>query len=281
MPDPAAERARAARAAAAARRVVTRAAEARRVPRVLRRRRREPPVRRAGSAGAGGAAGAAGAAGARGRGRRRRRGGRGRGGCSGRRGRGGRSGRGGARRAPRARPGRGGRAAGGGAAGAGGATLPANVILESMTSSTTATSFSARLTNTGPTTPLISAIKIRYYFVDDSGDHTATPAITSASWKIASPPTTINLASTGGGCATLTTFASAPTRNSYVDFGCALDVAAGVGDTITIAMTIDPAAQVPTNDYSYLPPVSVSQFVANDHMLAMVSGVVVAGTPPP
>ena len=168
-----------------------------------------------------------------------------------------------------------------GAAGTGGATLPANVILESMTTSTTATSFSARLTNTGPTTPLISAIKIRYYFIDDSGDHTAIPTITSASWKITSPPTTINLASTGGGCSTLTTFTSTPTRNSYVDFGCALTSPLGVGDTITIAMTIDPAAQIPTNDYSYLPPVSVSQFVANDHMLAMVNGVVVAGTPPP
>lgn len=149
-----------------------------------------------------------------------------------------------------------------------------------MTTSTTATSFSTRLTNTGPMTPLISAIKIRYYFLDDSGDHTATPTITSASWKITSPATTINLASSGG-CTTLTTFASAPTRNSYVDFGCALTSPLGVGDTITIAMAIDPPAQLPTNDYSYLPPVSVSQFVANDHMLAIVSGVVVAGTPPP
>lgn len=148
-----------------------------------------------------------------------------------------------------------------------------------MTTSTTATSFSARLTNTGPTTPLISAIKIRYYFLDDSTNQSATPLITSASWRIASPPTTINLASTGG-CTALTTYATAP-RNSYVDFGCALTSPMAAGDTITIAMTIDPAAQIPTNDYSYLPPVSVSQFVANDHMLAMVNGVVVAGTPPP
>ena len=150
-----------------------------------------------------------------------------------------------------------------------------------MTSSMTATSFSARLTNTGPTTPLISSIKIRYYFIDDSGDHTAIPTITSAIWKIASPPTTINLASTGGGCSTLTTFTSTPTRNSTIDFGCALASPLGVADTITIAMTIDPAAQVPTNDYSYLPPGSAGQFVANNHMLAMVSGVVVYGTPPP
>ena len=149
-----------------------------------------------------------------------------------------------------------------------------------MTTATTATSFSARLTNVGPTTPLISAIKIRYYFLDDSGDHTATPAIMSASWKIASPATTINLASSGG-CMTLTTFASAPTGNSYVDFGCALTSPMAAGDTITIALTIGPSAQIPTNDYSYLPPVSVSQFVANDHMLATVNGVVVAGTPPP
>jgi len=47
---------------------------------------------------------------------------------------------------------------------------------------------------------------------------------------------------------------------------------------ITIAMTIDPATQVPTNDYSYL---FVPAFVVNNHMLAMVSGVVVYGIPPP
>jgi len=149
-----------------------------------------------------------------------------------------------------------------------------------MTSSTTATSFSARLTNSGPTTPLIAAIKIRYYFLDDSGDHTAIPTITSARWQIQGQPTTINLASTGG-CTAVTSFASAPTRNSFVDFGCALTSPLGVADTITIAMTIDPPAQIPTNDYSYLPPGSAGQFVANDHMLAMVSGVVVFGTPPP
>lgn len=169
--------------------------------------------------------------------------------------------------------------AAGGAAGTGGATLPANVTVESMTSSTTTTSFSARLTNMGPTTPLISAIKMRYYFLDDSTNRNATPLIASASWKIASPSTTINLASTGG-CTALTTYATAP-QNSYVDFGCALTSPMAAADTITIAMTIDPATQIPTNDYSYLPPVSVSQFVANVNMLAIVNGVVVAGTPPP
>jgi len=174
----------------------------------------------------------------------------------------------------------GGAAGAAGTAGAGGAALPAHVILETMTTATTATSFAARLTNVGPQSPLISAIKLRYYFIDDSGDHTATPAIMSASWKIASPPTTINLAGNGC-CTTATTFTSTPTRNSYVDFGCALTSPMAPGDTMTIALTMGPAAQLPTNDYSYLPPISSSQFVANDHMLATVNGVVVAGTPPP
>ena len=133
-----------------------------------------------------------------------------------------------------------------------------------------------RLTNVGTATPLISAIKVRYYFVDDSPDRTAVAAVTSARWQIANQPTSMNIAQSG--CSVITTFATAP-RNSYVDVGCAQASPFNSQDTITIAMTIDPATQLPTNDYSYIATGGV--LTPNDHMLLIISGVVVAGTPPP
>ena len=149
--------------------------------------------------------------------------------------------------------------------------------LEYMNSSSTATTFSVRLTNAGPATPLISAIKVRYYFRDDSTnrgrDADGRPP---ATWKIASPSATFNLR-TGTGCSIVATFAPAP-QNAYVDFGCSLPSPMIAQDTITMSITIDPATQLAANDYSYAD--TAGAFAPNDHILLLLNGVVVAGTAP-
>ena len=124
--------------------------------------------------------------------------------------------------------------------------------------------------------PLISAIKVRYYWRDDTMKMDATPMVTAATWQIANPSTSINLRSNGG-CSSVAFFtASLP---SYIDFGCNLGSPMNAQDTITISITVDPATQFPANDYSYAD--TAGAFVANDHLLLLLNGVVVAGTPPP
>ena len=133
------------------------------------------------------------------------------------------------------------------------------------------------MTNAGPATPLISAIKVRYYFRDDTTTMDATPIITAATWQIASPSSTFNLR-TGSGCSIVAGFV-APTQNAHVDFGCNLASPMNAQDTITMSITIDPPAQLAANDYSYAD--TAGAFVPNDHLLLLLNGSVVAGTPPP
>jgi len=215
-----------------------------------------------GVSGSGGAAGGGGSGGATG----------GRGGSGGSAGAGG-GGSGGSGGVASARGGSGG---GGGTAGAGG-TASSSLRLDYMNSSSTATTFSVRVTNAGPATPLISAIKVRYYFRDDTTTMDATPMITAATWQIASPSSTFNLR-TGSGCSIIAGF-GAPTQNAHVDFGCNLASAMNAQDTITMSITIDPAAQMAANDYSYAN--TSGAFAPNDHLLLLLNGTVVAGTPPP
>ena len=228
-----------------------------------------------GRGGAGGASGSGGSAGAAG-------GSAGAAGAAGSAGAGGRGGSGGAGGAAGATAGAGAGGGGrGGASGAGGGTggtagSSSSLKLEYMNDSSTATAFFIRLTNLGPSTPLISAIKVRYYFSDDSTNGNATPAVTGAHWEIASPPTSINLR-TGTGCSIVATFPA--TKSAYVDFGCTLTSPMNAQDDITMSVTIDPAVQVPTNDYSFMNTNGV--LAPNDHMLVILNGVVVAGTPPP
>ena len=136
--------------------------------------------------------------------------------------------------------------------------------------------FSVRLTNDGPATPLISTIKVRYYFRDDSTNRDATPMVLDAKWKIASPSTTIDLR-TGNGCAVVTTFATAP-QNSFFDVNCQMPSPLLVQDTITMSLANGPATQVASNDYSYAD--TAGAFAPNDHILLLLNGVVVAGTAP-
>src|SRR5262245_48663722 len=163
---------------------------------------------------------------------------------------------------------------GSGSGGTGGAS--SGLRLEYMNSSSAATNFSARLTNDGPSTPLISAIKVRYYFQDDTTNMNASPMVLAATWKIAGTSTMIDLRMTPG-CAAVATWENAP-RRSYVDATCPLPSPLGVSDTITMAIAIDPPAQIASNDYSYAD--TAGAFVPNDHLLILLNGVVVAGTPP-
>jgi hypothetical protein len=162
----------------------------------------------------------------------------------------------------------------GGTAGAGGSS--SGLRLEYQNSSSTTTMFSVRLTNDGPSTPLIGAIKVRYYFRDDSTNRDATPMVLEAKWNIASPSTTVDLRMNPG-CSVVTTFATAP-QNSYFDVGCGLSSPMLVGDTITMSLANSPAAQIASNDYSYAD--TAGAFVANTRMLIMLNGVVVSGTGP-
>jgi hypothetical protein len=164
---------------------------------------------------------------------------------------------------------------GGGPGGTGGMT-GSDLRLEYMNSSSTATSFSVRITNAGPSTPLISAIKIRYYFRDDTTNRQATPMVLDATWRIASTSGTIDLRMTPG-CAIVATFATAP-QSSYVDADCPMPSPLNAQDTITMTIAIDPPAQIASNDYSYAN--TAGAFVPNDRMLVLLNGVVVAGTPP-
>jgi hypothetical protein len=170
----------------------------------------------------------------------------------------------------------GGRGGAGGATGGTGGTTTSSLKLEYQNDSSTATAFSIRLTNLGPSMPLISAIKLRYYFSDDSTNGNATAMVTAARWEIANPATSINLRM-GTGCSIVATFPA--TRSAYVDFGCSLTSPMNAQDAITMTVTIDPALQIPTNDYSFIN--TSGALAPNDHMLVLLNGVVVAGTPPP
>jgi hypothetical protein len=50
-------------------------------------------------------------------------------------------------------------------------------------------------------------------------------------------------------------------------------------DAITMSVTIDPALQIPTNDYSFMD--TNGALAPNDRILVLLNSVVVAGTPPP
>jgi hypothetical protein len=169
----------------------------------------------------------------------------------------------------------------GGRGGTGGATggtggSSSTLKLEYQNDSSTMTAFSIRLTNLGPSTPNISAIRFRYYFSDDSTNGNATEAVTAAHWEIASPATSINLR-TGTGCSITATFPA--TKSAYIDFGCSLPSPMNAQDAITMSITIDPALQIPINDYSFMN--TNGALAPNDHILVLLNSVVVAGTPPP
>jgi hypothetical protein len=230
----------------------------------------------AGSGGAGGSGGAAGSAGAAGTA-----------GSAGAAGAGSSAGTGGSAGASAGSGGRGGAggSAGAGASagavgsgGVGGATT--NLRVEYMSSSTTATAFTVRITNLGPSMPLISGLRIRYYFHDNTtnGDGgpgmDATPTVTAATWQIASPSTSINLRSTGG-CSASAAF----TTPATIDLGCYLASPMNAQDTITISISVDPTTQLAVDDYSYVD--TGGAFVANDHITLFWNGVLQSGTPPP
>jgi hypothetical protein len=202
------------------------------------------------TAGAGGAGGSAGAAGT--------------GGAAGTAGAGA-GGRGGAG----ASGGAGGRGGGGGAAGS-------SLRLDYQNAAASPTTFSVRITNVGPAMPLISAIKVRYYFLDDTTNRDAMPIVAAATWQIPNPMTTINLRM-GTGCSSVAAFVARP-QFSHVDFGCSLGSPMNAQDTLDFTVTISPAAQVPSNDYSYAD--TGGAFLPNDRLLILLNNVVVAGTPP-
>jgi hypothetical protein len=145
--------------------------------------------------------------------------------------------------------------------------------LDYATTMTGAVNYEVRITNLGPGTPLISAIKFRYYFLDESTG-TTTTLIDSAKWTIANPAMTINVP--GSGCSTSTSVRPPP-MTSYVDVGCNLASPIAAGDYLTFLVR-DAATQNPTNDYSYL--AGAATLTANAKMLITLNGTVVWGTAP-
>lgn len=167
-------------------------------------------------------------------------------------------------------------AAGTAGRGGGGAAGASPFMLLYASTSATALAFNIKLTVMGPSTPNVSAIKLRYYFTDDSGNGTVNPAIDLAKWTIASTGTSIDLRNTGG-CAVTFSTRKLP-ETSYADFGCGLSSPVAAGDVLTFTLHFDPA-QNPANDYSFIDSAGV--LVANDHILVMVNGLVVGGTAAP
>jgi hypothetical protein len=163
-----------------------------------------------------------------------------------------------------------------GSSGGGGGTNSSSLRLEYQNSSSTMTAFSVRLTNAGPATPLISVIKVRYYFRDDTTNRDATPLMTAATWKLASATTMIDLRQSPG-CSMSTSFATPP-QSSYVDFGCAWTSPMNAQDVITFTLTLNPSTQLASNDYSYAD--TAGAFTPNDHLLLLLNGLTVAGTAP-
>jgi hypothetical protein len=176
--------------------------------------------------------------------------------------------------------GTGGAGGSGGATGLGGAagTNAPNLRFEYMNSSSTATVFAVRVTNLGPSMPLISSLRARYYFSDDTTNRNGTPTVTAAQWQIASPSSMINLRSTGG-CSASATFVMTGNKASYLDFGCFQGSPMNAQDTVTISIAVDPTTQLAGNDYSYAD--TGGAFAANDHVMLFVNGVATSGTPPP
>ncbi len=172
--------------------------------------------------------------------------------------------------------GTGGSAAGGagGKAGAGGAAST-SLKLEYATSSPTATIFGVRITNVGPATPLISVIRARYYFSDDSTNKMNGATLDSATWHLAGGGD-VDVRSAGG-CAVLSTFPATATF-SYADIGCSLTSPLNANDMLTFTLHFDPTTQAAANDYSYL--ATAGTFQTNGRMLLLQNGLIVSGTPP-
>jgi hypothetical protein len=171
----------------------------------------------------------------------------------------------------------GGSGAGGlaGASGSGGATTP-TLKLEYATASAVATTFAVRITNLGPSTPLISTIKARYYFTDDSANKMNGALVDSASWHLAATGNDVDVR-VSGGCAVISTFPSPP-ASSYADIGCGLTSPLNANDTLTFTVHFDPNTQAAANDYSYL--ATAGTFQANLHMALFQNGQLVSGTAP-
>ena len=98
-----------------------------------------------------------------------------------------------------------------------------------------------------------------------------------AQWKLAGMTTTIDLRMSPG-CSASAGFATPP-QSSYADFGCALPSPMNAQDVITFMLTLDPATQLASNDYSYAD--TGGAFAPNDRLLVLVNGTVQSGTPPP
>jgi hypothetical protein len=170
---------------------------------------------------------------------------------------------------------------GGGAAGRGGSgpggsggAAASTLKLEYASASAAATTFAVRITNLGPSTPLISVIRARYYFTDDSTNKMNGAAIDSATWHL-SAGSDVDIRSTGG-CAVISTFPAAP-ASAYADIGCSLTSPINANDTLTFAVHFDADTQAAANDYSYL--ATAGAFQANPHMLLILNGQIVSGTP--
>jgi hypothetical protein len=164
----------------------------------------------------------------------------------------------------------------GGAPAAGGAGGAATTLaLTYATSSATATVFAIRIANAGPATPLISTIRARYFFSDDSTNKMNAATLDSATWHL-STGNDVDLRASGG-CAVISTYPAAP-ASAYADVGCALTAPLNASDSLTFSIHFDPNSQAAANDYSYLP--TGGAFQPNPHMLLLQNGLIVSGTAP-
>jgi hypothetical protein len=128
----------------------------------------------------------------------------------------------------------------------------------------------------GPDTPLVSAIKVRYYFSDDS-DAGVTDTTIAAAQLMIPGATPIDLLRNGG-CGTVTTI-HVPPKSSTLDIECMLATPLTAGAVIAFTVHFNSTAQNATDDYSFLD--TGGMFLANMHIVVLVNSAVVLGIPAP
>jgi Cellulose binding domain len=164
---------------------------------------------------------------------------------------------------------------------------PVSMGLEALYMSTgSGLAFKVEIINNGTDSPLLSALKVRYYFVDELGVefggqmHFDAPAWNSGSNML---PYYQPLSCTGVFTAITPTKQGADT---YLEFGCTAPdamMALGPLDNEMIAFRLQftsGASEDATNDYSYLAPTGTSLQI-NPKIVVLQSGVAVWGTEPP
>jgi len=146
--------------------------------------------------------------------------------------------------------------------------------------------FTAKITNNGTDTPPVSALKIRYYFSDESflDPSMADIHFDYAAWNAgqnAPQNSTYNAPLTCTGTLVKLMPAVGMT-DSYFEMGCssAFAYVINAGDNEEIHFRLQGGYEDPTNDYSFVSADGGSNGAPNDHIVLLQNGALAWGTPP-